>query len=573
MKKKKEKIVFIVMLIILVVVVMYVGRMIEKRTPSKKHASSEEILKIYGLDAAGDDSSLKQTAIVLQDQIVEEKGFLEDGRVYLAYDFIKQELDDHFYWDDHENILLFTTPTDIIKADVGSGEYYVSKVKNEAGYTIVKTKGSTAYIALDFVGQYADVRYSYYENPDRVVILNRWNETVNTATLKKGTALRKSESIKADILYSCPSATEVTVLSKEKKWAYVMTGEGRFGFVQNASLGKETEKTLTSDFKKPEYTRIDLGKTVSLAWHMVTAPAANSKMMDLVTPAKGLNVIAPTWYRLSDADGNVSSFVDASYVTRAHMVGLNVWASIDDQAEGVTDDELFPYTSKREKIINQLIASVIENNIDGISLDIEFVQQEIADDFIEFVRELSVKCRINGIVLSICNKLPENYNRYMNFEAQGEAADYVILMGYDEHWGVGSGAGSVASLPWVENGVKNAVEDVASEKIILAVPFYTRIWTEDADGNVKDCQTVDMDSAISHLAGKGVEAVWVDNFGQNYGEYDNGNGETVRIWLEDTRSIEEKLKLIEKYRLGGMGAWRLGLENADLWNTIIKYTN
>ncbi len=570
MTKRTVQGLFAAILVILVISVIVVGNIIEKRTPSKKHISNGELLAIYGL---GEDDSDGQAAIILQDSLVEEKALVDNGQVYLEYSFVKANIDDKFYWDNNENVLIYTTPTDIIKADLGSGEYYVSKTKNETDYTIVKVIGSKTYIAMEYIMLYSNVEYSYYENPSRVCIKNEWNVTVNTATLKKGTKIRKSKSIKDDIIHSCDSDVEVTIIEKGSKWSDIMTEDGFFGYVQNASLTKESEKTLTNDYKAPEYTGISLGKTVSLAWHMVTSSAANAQLIDLVTPAKGLNVIAPTWYRLSDSEGNIDSIASADYVSRAHMLGLNVWASVDDQAEGVSDSDIFPYTSKRERIINQLIASAIEYDLDGISLDIEFITADIADDYIEFVRELSVKCRANGIILSICDKMPEPSNRFMNLKAQGEVVDYVILMGYDEHWGPSSGAGSVASLPWVTAGIQTAVDDVDSQKVILAVPFYTRIWTENADGQVVECVTVDMDTAIANLASKGVESVWVDNFGQYYGEYETGDGNVVRIWIEDTRSIEEKLKLISEYEIAGMAAWRLGLENSDLWNTIIKYTS
>lgn len=570
MTKRTVQGLFAAILVILVISVIVVGNIVEKRTPSKKHISNGELLAIYGL---GEDDSDGQAAIILQDSLVEEKALVDNGQVYLEYSFVKANIDDKFYWDNNENVLIYTTPTDIIKADLGSGEYYVSKTKNETDYTIVKVIGSKTYIAMEYIMLYSNVEYSYYENPSRVCIKNEWNVTVNTATLKKGTKIRKSKSIKDDIIHSCDSDVEVTIIEKGSKWSDIMTEDGFFGYVQNASLTKESEKTLTNDYKAPEYTGISLGKTVSLAWHMVTSSAANAQLIDLVTPAKGLNVIAPTWYRLSDSEGNIDSIASADYVSRAHMLGLNVWASVDDQAEGVSDSDIFPYTSKRERIINQLIASAIEYDLDGISLDIEFITADIADDYIEFVRELSVKCRANGIILSICDKMPEPSNRFMNLKAQGEVVDYVILMGYDEHWGPSSGAGSVASLPWVTAGIQTAVDDVDSQKVILAVPFYTRIWTENADGQVVECVTVDMDTAIANLASKGVESVWVDNFGQYYGEYETGDGNVVRIWIEDTRSIEEKLKLISEYEIAGMAAWRLGLENSDLWNTIIKYTS
>ena len=571
-------------IIIISIIVIVIGNIIEKKTPSKKHVSNEDLNKIYKLyDGYTEDedgvhfenatvADENQVAILLQNELISERAVLEDGVLYLSYDFVKETINDKFYWDNNENILIYTTPTDIIKAQVGSQDYYITKVKNTEEYVIVKTEGDNVYIALDYVKKYSNIEYGFYENPNHLCITNTWNVTLDVATLKKDVKIRTDNSIKADILYSCKEDTEVTILESGKKWTKVITQDGYFGYVETESLSKKSQKTLTSDFVEPEYTRITKEHTISMAWHMVTGKAANSQLMDLITPAKGLNVISPTWYRLSDNEGNMTSLADSSYVTRAHLVGLEVWAMVDDQSPDSDNRQIFPYTSKREKIINQLIANAIEYDLDGINIDFEYITEDIADDYIQFIRELSVKCRINGIVLSVDNKVPEASNAYYNLEAQGEVVDYVIIMGYDEHWGVDSGSGSVASLPWVTQGIADTVEKVDSTKVINAIPFYTRIWEEDLSGNVTASSAVDMDTAASTLAAKGVTPVWVDNFGQNYGEYTEG--ETVtRIWLEDSESIEAKLKLIKEYNIAGVAAWRIGLENADLWNTIIKYTN
>lgn len=584
MKKRALPIAFASAVVAIAVIVIIVSSIIEKKTPSKKHVSEEDLYKMYKLydgyteDAEGvhfenaKKAEENQVAIILQNELINERAIIEGSVLYLSYDFVKDKINDRFYWDNNENILIYTTPTDVIKAQVGSQEYYVTKVKNTEEYTIVRTEGDKVYVALDFVKKYSNIEYGYFDNPKRLCITNEWNVTLDTAVLKKDEKIRTGKSIKNDIVYDCKEDTEVIVLASDKKWAEVITGDGYFGYVKNSSLSKKSTKTLTSSFVEPEYTNIAKEHTISMAWHMITAKAANNQLMDLITPAKGLNVIAPTWYRLSDNDGNMTSLADAEYVTRAHLVGLDVWAMIDDQSSESDNRQIFPYTSKREKIINQLIANAIEYDIDGINVDFEYITSDIADDYIQFIRELSVKCRINGIVLSVDNKVPEESNRYYNLKAQGEVVDYVIIMGYDEHWGADSGSGSVASLSWVTKGVADAVQMVDSSKVINAVPFYTRIWSEDASGNVISCPAVGMDAAANTLANKGVTPVWVDNFGQNYGEYTEG--ETVtRIWLEDSTSIEAKLKLINEYNLAGVAAWRIGLENEDIWNTIIKYTN
>lgn len=573
LKKRAVPFAFAAVIVVVSVLVLIIGNIIEKNTPSKKHASKDDLYKLYKLyDGNSKKTTDDQIAILLQDQLVKDRAIIDNNVIYLKFEFVKDKINNRFYWDNNENILIFTTPTDIIKAAVGSQDYYVTKVKNTVDYQIVKTNGNEVYVALDFVKLYSNIEFNYYQDPNRLCITNQWNIEKNIATLKANTKIRMDNSIKSDILYDCKKDTEVTILKENKSWSKVITADGYFGYVKTSSLTKKTKKKLTSTFVEPEYTSIKKNHTISMGWHMMTAAAGNNQLVDLVSNTKGMNVISPTWFRLSDNNGGISSLADASYVTKAHLLGLEVWAMIDDQSADSANKEIFSFTSKREKIINQLIATAIEYNIDGINVDFEYITADIADDYIEFLRELSVKCRINGIVLSVDDKVPVASNLYYNRKEQGIVADYIIMMGYDEHWGMDSGAGSVASLPWVKQGIEDTIKEVDPSKVINAIPFYTRIWEEDPQGNLVNTSAVDMDTASKSLTTNGVTPTWVDNYGQNYGEYSAGSN-TIRIWLEDAKSIEEKMKLIGNYGLAGVSAWRLGFENKDIWNTIIKYTN
>ena len=570
---------------VIALIILAVGNMIEKNTPSKKLAGEEEINKLFLLydgyteDEEGFhfDNAVKaadnQAAIILQNRLVRDRALIdENGQIYLDVEFVQDSLNARFYWDNNENILIYTTPTDVIKAEVGSMDYYVTKVKNTMNYVIVKTEGQKVYVALDYVKQYSNIETAFYEMPNRLCITNEWNVTADAAVLKSGDKVRVSDSIKSDILISYEEDKEAVILETLGKWSKIVTNDGYTGYIKTSALKNKTTKTYTNEYVEPEYTNIKKDFTISMAWHMVTNTAANNQLVDMVTSAKGLNVISPAWFRLNDNEGNFSSLAQSEYVTRAHLIGLEVWAMIDDQSPDSDNRAIFPYTSKRERLVNQLVASAIEYNLDGINIDFEYITADIAKDYVQFLRELSVKCRINGIVLSIDDKVPDASNLYYDRKEQGIIADYVIMMGYDEHWGEGSGAGSVASLPWVTAGIEKTLTEVPASKLINAIPFYTRIWQEDGAGNYVDSQAVDMQTAADKLTTNGAQAVWVDNVGQNYGEFSAGDL-VYRIWLEDAKSIEEKMKLIRTYDLAGVSAWRLGYENADIWNTIIKYTN
>lgn len=570
MKKQKRipPVLIAVVIGIIMVIVFIIGTIIEKYTPSDKKVSEDKINDMYYV--TGDNKD--EISIVLQDEIVEDKAVKDNDTVYLNINFIKKYFDDRYYWDNTENVLLYTTPNDVIRSDVGTQEYYVTKAKNNVDYVIVKTDGTNVYVALDFVMLFSNIQYKYYDNPSRLVFKYKWNE-VQQVSVREGTELRIYAGIKQDILKKVKKKDILTVIDEGKNWYKVATEDGYIGYVKKKYTGTKKTVTLVNEaYKEPVYTNIHKDFTISMGWHMMVSQADNNNIVDLTTNAKGMNVISPTWFRIVDNNGTLSSLADGNYVTRAHQLGLEVWAMVDDQSSDSSNDQVFTSTSKRENIINQLISAAIQYNLDGINIDFEYITDDIAEDYIQFLRELSVKCRNNGVVLSVDDKVPIASNEYYNRTEQGKIVDYVIVMAYDEHWGVESGAGSTASISWVTDGIANTVKQVPAEKVVLGIPFYTKIWGERPDGSVETFSTATMDIAESTVAAHGCEKIWLEDIGQNYCEYNEGEL-TYRIWLEDAASIERKVKLISQYGLAGVSAWRLGSESADIWNTIVKYTN
>lgn len=570
MKKQKRipPVLIAVVIGIIMVIVFIIGTIIEKYTPSDKKVSEDKINDMYYV--TGDNKD--EISIVLQDEIVEDKAVKDNDTVYLNINFIKKYFDDRYYWDNTENVLLYTTPNDVIRSDVGTQEYYVTKAKNNVDYVIVKTDGTNVYVALDFVMLFSNIQYKYYDNPSRLVFKYKWNE-VQQVSVREGTELRIYAGIKQDILKKVKKKDILTVIDEGKNWYKVATEDGYIGYVKKKYTGAKKTVTLVNEaYQEPVYTNIHKDFTISMGWHMMVSQADNNNIVDLTTNAKGMNVISPTWFRIVDNNGTLSSLADGNYVTRAHQLGLEVWAMVDDQSSDSSNDQVFTSTSKRDNIINQLISAAIQYNLDGINIDFEYITEDIAEDYIQFLRELSVKCRNNGVVLSVDDKVPIASNEYYNRTEQGKIVDYVIVMAYDEHWGVESGAGSTASISWVTDGIANTVKQVPAEKVVLGIPFYTKIWGERTDGSVETFSTATMDAAESMVAAHGCEKIWLEDIGQNYSEYNEG-GLTYRIWLEDAASIERKVKLISQYGLAGVSAWRLGSESADIWNTIVKYTN
>ena len=321
------------------------------------------------------------------------------------------------------------------------------------------------------------------------------------------------------------------------------------------------------DFEKEDYTYLTMEDKVNMTWHQITNTDANAYLGDMTANVSGLNVISPTWFYIQDTAGNLGDLSSADYVAQAHQKGLKVWGLVDNFTAEISTTETLSQLSSRQNIIQYLIQRAAEIGMDGINVDFETLSEDAGPHFLEFLRELSIECHKNNLVLSVDNPVPENFTSHYDRAEQGKVTDYVIIMGYDEHY-VGSEAGSVASLPWVEQGVKDTLTEVPAERTILAVPFYTRLW-KTTDGGTLTSEAIGMDQAQKVIADNGAETYWDKTTSQNYGTYE-GDGATYQIWLEDSKSIAEKVKLISKYKLTGVAEWKLGFENSGIWKTIAK---
>lgn len=518
-------------------------------------------------------------------------GRIFDGEYYIEYSVVRDQINKRFYWDPNEKVMLYTLPGGNVTVQADSSEYTeISESKSE-DYVILKTEGSTAYIALPFIQAYTNMEYSVYDAPNRAVITSEWGE-IETALIKHDTQVRYRGGVKSPILKEVSKSDKVTVLEDEDDWMKVATEDGFIGYVKTNALKNRKTETISREFEEPVYTNISKDQTINLAWHNVSNADANNYVSQMLAETKGLTTIAPTWFSIADTEGNMTSLGSADYVSYAHQSGLEVWAVLRDFHGGINsyDEtyEVLSYTSRRTRLIDQAIAAAQELGVDGINLDFELISTQCGEHYVQFVRELSVRCRQNGLVFSVDNYVPQPYNEHYDLEEQGTVADYVIIMGYDEHTDSSYEAGSVASLGYVEQGIADALEKVPETKLIAGIPFYTRLWfetpkteeelaaeagTEAASyPNKISSEALGMDEAQEALTNAGVQAQWDDNTRQNYAEWE-ADGGTYKIWLEDNQSLEEKLKVISDNDLAGVAEWRLGWENASVWDLILQYIN
>lgn len=566
MKKKAAPVLAIVLLIVIVAGIGFLTRVIKKYTPSSEVMSSQEY---FGLDHEG------EAAIVVGSEILPYKGKILNEVAYVDYQAVKEVLNDYFYWDSENNTMLYTMPTDVVQIPAGSNSYTADGKTQSLNYNIVLIDGTETYIALDFVKQYTDISYEMFHDPDRIVINNEWGD-MTVASIRKAGKVRSLGGIKSPILREVEKNEVVRILEPMEDWTKILTQDGYIGYIKNDRLVKERTETRTSDFVAPEYTNIQKDYKINLVWHQTTSMDANYNIIYDIANVKKVNTISPTWFSIVSNDGTLDSLALADYVDTAHSNHMEVWPLVDNFSENIDFTAVMNSTSARNKIENQLIAAAIEYSFDGINVDFENISEDAADGYIQFMRELSVMCRKNGIVLSVDVPVPMDFTAHYNRKALGEVCDYLMIMGYDEHYAGSEEAGTVASLSFEEEGIQNTLLEVAAEKVVSGIPFYTRLWctTTNEDGTTTvTSEAMGMNQAQQTLENNQVEASWDETTGQNYAQFNGESGELYQIWLEDTESLTRKLELIKNYDLGGVAEWKLGLEDDSVWDLIAKYVS
>lgn len=561
-RRRNSNALMVLVVVLLIVVVAAVGVLtaaIKRHTPSDTRM---DLNTYYGLEKEDD------VALVLQNTVSETKGKWMDGRVYLDYDTVSNVLGGRFYWEADSSQMLYTTPNEILAIAPESTAYTVNGENKDEGYKIIRQTEDKIYLALDFIQKYMKITSTVTESPNKAVIRYEWGSE-KVVKAKEDTVLRYRGGIKSDILTDVAKGTELTLIEELDNWSQVATADGFNGYVAKEDLEAPTEKEVAYEGSYQEdFTSLTRDHKINLAWHQVTSEDANAGLAQTLENITGINVISPTWFSVTGAEGTISSLASADYVNLAHEKGLEVWGLIDNFNKDVSTLDTLSNRTSREHLIQKLIEEAKRVGLDGINVDFETLTQEEAPHFIQFIRELSISCRKNNLVLSIDNPVPQ-FTSFYNRKEQGIVADYVIIMGYDEHTDGTKSAGSVASLPFVEEGIQQTLKEVPKNKIINGVPFYTRLWFTDKAGTVTS-EIMGMDQASKIVTEMGMEMYWNKEVSQNYAELSTDNG-LYQMWLEDEQSLDAKMQLIQKYELGGVAEWKLGFERADVWNTISQY--
>ena len=542
MRRRGVPILIVLLLIFVIGIAGVISMYVKKHTPTKKEMDKTEY---FG------EMSENEIPLVFETEILEDRGLLKDGVPYLPLRVVNSYLNPKYYWAADEKKIFYAHPNEVEKVPAN----------DKSGKVLYEN--DQVYLSLDFVKEYTDMDTKLCEAPQRLVVNYKFDHPIVEA--KNEEYVRYRGGIKSEVLTSVKAKDEMWLMEEYENWVQVATADGYIGYIPKKAIGSAKDSDREVKYTLEDYTSIQKDFTINLAWHQVTTKEANATLDDTLASVQGVNVISPTWYTITDNKGNIKSIASKEYVTKAHQRGMEVWGLIDNFSADISTEKVLASSSARAKIVKQLMTSAKRTGLDGSNVDFESMTEEAVPHFLEFLRELSIECRERGLTLSVDNPPPQNYTKYYNRKEQASVVDYVVIMGYDEHYNGSEEAGSVASLPWVIEGVEDTLKEVPAEKIIHGIPLYTRLWKTSA--GIVTSEAISMPQAQEVIEVHKVETYWNKEVHQNYGKYEEGN-DVYEIWLEDADSIAEKVKLVPKYGLAGVAEWKLGFEDPGIWSVI-----
>lgn len=503
----------------------------------------------------------------------DENAILKDGKTYLPYS-AAQKMMPRIFYDALDDVVVYTTATEKYVYTAGDKEYQVNGKDETEDVPSFIEDGGNLYVALDFIEKWHEMKADVYENPGRVVIFDENNAEYEYTGVKSDTALREAGDKKEPILKELKEEEKVYLLEGTgNDYTRVFTEDGVTGYIKTSDLDTDNieHKKYSFDREKEDagYTSITRDEPIVLGWHQVTSTAANSSWGTALAKAEGLNVISPTWFGVADSEGEVTSLASKDYVTKLKAINVDVWPLISDFNKDVDYNRLFMSTTTRGNLIKNIIYFIEEYNLDGINIDFEHIKSSYAEGYIEFLRELSIEMRSRKKVLSVDNYIPLEFNAFYNIKEQGIVSDYLCVMAYDEHYSGSPKAGSVSSLSWVKNSIENTAKSAPMKKLIVGLPFYTRLWREAHTGKLTS-RALSMDGGLNLVSSNKAKKEWDKEKGQYYAEWKDGK-DRMRIWLEEEKSLEAKLKLVEKDKVAGIAFWKLGLERKEAWNSVTDW--
>ena len=497
---------------------------------------------------------------------------VENDVIYISTKDIANFFDEHIFYDNTYDSLITTSNTKVATMKLGEKKAKINDVTFSLIAGAKKVDGEF-YIPFSEIGKSVyNVETSYKKETDTVVIISL-DRALTYGNSSKNNNVKYKPTVFSKSVDKVGRGDTLTIVDTDEEipsgWKKVTTENGKIGYVK--------ENTIVNIQKMRDTLKVDkqIEGNVSVVWDYFSI---YGKAPQRTGTIEGVNVVSPTFFALKDGGrGEITANVRTqgiNYINWAHSNNYKVWALVSNDSNKVLTSTILNDYNLRNNLINNIL-SVAENyNLDGINIDFENIKMADKDVFSRFIIELAPRLRDLGKVLSVDVTAPdgsEDWSLCYDRNVLGDVADYIMFMAYDQHGKSSTEAGTVAGYDWVENSLKKFIdrEEVDSSKIVLGIPFYTRVWTEE-NGKL-DSFTVEMKETDNYIP-EGVEKEWKDDVKQNYVEYQK-NGKTYKIWIEDEESIKCKLELIQKYNLAGAAYWEKDRESDSIWKLISEELN
>ena len=491
----------------------------------------------------------------------------KNNEIYLSTQLIRQEIDDRLYYDKVEKILTLTTLQDVIRIPLNSNVGTNLKGEKITLEAPIIEENETAYVPSSLVKKYYPVGIQYGKTKE-IVSIDHLDRPIIIGELKRSELLRTFPNNQSVITERVKRKEKVIVYEENNKYLKVKTESGIIGYLKKSSLKKDFEEIYQPLKKETPLNDLRLTEPIQMVWDQMGVEVGKTVWQDdkyKVLEGK-INVISPTWFEFMDKDGTLLSKANLGYVKEAHQRGIQVWPIL---AQSFTKPELtkeiLTSTTKRQYVIDQILNYAKDYELDGINVDIENVQEDFQDEWVQFMRELYPQANQLGIRVSVDVYVPSEWSKHYQRSKISEVVDYFMVMAYDQYWSGSEEAGPVSSLVWTEEKIQENLKEVPKEKLVLGIPTYVRHWAETANG--LETRSYSMNYTQKRIAEWGAAITKDETTGLNYVEHKTKD-KTYKIWIEDRNSIQERMRLIDKYQLAGFSFWKLGLESEDIWQEV-----
>ena len=548
MEKKKKRIIKIFITIISIILIGVIAYNINNYIILDKNKNINLVINNKNVT-----SNLKKEIII------------EDDNIYLSKQDLGNFFDKYIYEDTENDNIVTTYHNKIASISLEENKINING-SNKETYAHAENRDGIIYIPITELEDVYGIEIKYIEN-SKVLTIDSTSKEQKKAIITKNVAVKSSTKFIAKTLDRVKKGSYVVVVSEDNGYAKIRTENGKIGYVKSNKIAN----TVVVREEIQEQNQIN-GK-VNLVWdyysEVASAPNRTGVTMD------GVNVVSPAFFHLN-SKGELTENIGQSgqqYIEWAHNNGYKVWAMVQNAGNGMINvtSEIMNDYNKRQELINEIVSACVKYKLDGINLDFENMKQEDKDMYSRFVIELTPRLKDMGVVISVDVTAPdgsETWSMCFDRHVIGDVADYIVFMAYDQYGTSSNKSGTTAGYNWVELSLNKFLktEEIESQKIILAIPLYARLWTEDSSGKVVKQTTVPLKN-MNSIVPENTNKQWNDDLKQYYVEYKD-NSYTKKIWIEDEKSLEAKISLINKNNLGGVASWEKGMETDNFWTFL-----